>query len=87
MENNKLLIVKGVTKSYIDSNNIANDNISFYINRGEILGLFGPNGSGKTTLVRQITGILKPDKGKIILEGTGKELLSNPEIKKAYLGG
>lgn len=69
MENNKLLIVKGVTKSYIDSNNIANDNISFYINRGEILGLFGPNGSGKTTLVRQITGILKPDKGKIILEG------------------
>ena len=59
MENNKLLIVKGVTKSYIDSNNIANDNISFYINRGEILGLFGPNGSGKTTLVRQITGILK----------------------------
>ena len=41
------------------------DNISFKINPGEILGLLGPNGAGKSTLFNLITGLLKPDYGKI----------------------
>jgi branched-chain amino acid transport system ATP-binding protein len=47
----------------------AVDNVSFSMNRDEILGLIGPNGAGKTTLVRLITSILKPDSGSIRFKG------------------
>jgi len=43
----------------------AIDNVSFSMQRDQILGLIGPNGAGKTTLVRLITGILRPDSGSI----------------------
>tara|TARA_B100000767_G_scaffold260647_1_gene271491 strand:+ start:253 stop:1029 length:777 start_codon:yes stop_codon:yes gene_type:complete len=42
------------------------DNISFKINHGEILGMLGPNGVGKSTIFNLITGLIKPDSGKII---------------------
>ena len=41
------------------------DNISFNINKGEILGMLGPNGVGKSTIFNLITGLLKPDYGAI----------------------
>ena len=41
------------------------DNISFKINNGEILGMLGPNGVGKSTIFNLITGLIKPDYGKI----------------------
>ena len=41
------------------------DNISFKINHGEILGMLGPNGVGKSTIFNLITGLIKPDYGKI----------------------
>jgi branched-chain amino acid transport system ATP-binding protein len=44
---------------------IALKNVSFRINEGEIIGLIGPNGAGKTTLVNVITGVIKPDSGRI----------------------
>ena len=47
----------------------AVDNVSFSMNRDEMLGLIGPNGAGKTTLVRLITSILKPDSGSIRFKG------------------
>lgn len=47
----------------------AVDNVSFSMNRDQILGLIGPNGAGKTTLVRLITGILRPDSGSIHFKG------------------
>jgi branched-chain amino acid transport system ATP-binding protein len=47
----------------------AVNGISFQISRDEIVGLIGPNGSGKTTLLRLITGILKPDSGKVRFKG------------------
>jgi len=47
----------------------AVDNVSFSMNRDELLGLIGPNGAGKTTLVRLITSILKPDSGSIRFKG------------------
>ncbi len=46
------------------------DDISFNINQGEILGLLGPNGAGKSTIFNLITGLIKPDYGKIIFEKT-----------------
>jgi len=48
----------------------ALDDISMHIDRGEILGLIGPNGAGKTTLFNAMTGVYKPTKGRILLEGT-----------------
>ena len=41
------------------------ENINFEINKGEIFGMLGPNGVGKSTIFNLITGLLKPDYGKI----------------------
>ena len=46
------------------------DNISFKINQGQILGMLGPNGVGKSTIFNMITGLIKPDFGKIKFNGT-----------------
>ena len=45
------------------------DNISFNLNSGEIVGLLGPNGAGKSTIFNILMGLVKPDFGKIIIEG------------------
>lgn len=45
------------------------DNVSFSLNEGDILGIIGPNGAGKTTLLNIVSGFLKPDAGKVILDG------------------
>ena len=45
------------------------DNVSFKINHGQILGMLGPNGVGKSTIFNLITGLIKPDYGKIKFEG------------------
>jgi ABC-type branched-subunit amino acid transport system ATPase component len=47
----------------------AVDKVDFYLERGEIVGLIGPNGSGKTTFFNLITGIYKPDDGRILFQG------------------
>jgi branched-chain amino acid transport system ATP-binding protein len=47
----------------------ALNNLDFYVNEGEILGLVGPNGSGKTTTFNLILGTQKPDSGSILFKG------------------
>ena len=59
----QILEVKNISISF-EKRKIL-DNISFKINPGEILGLLGPNGAGKSTIFNLITGLLKPDYGKI----------------------
>jgi branched-chain amino acid transport system ATP-binding protein len=44
--------------------------LSFDVNRGEILGLIGPNGAGKSTVFNLINGVIAPDTGKVIFDGT-----------------
>ena len=61
---NKLNINK-ITKQYL--NNIVVSNVSIEVNTGEVIGLLGPNGAGKTTCFYMITGLIKPDKGKIFI--------------------
>lgn len=60
-------------------------NVSFEIQKGEILGVVGANGSGKSTLLKVIGGIYRPDEGNITVNGTPSALLSlgtgfRPEI-------
>jgi len=59
--------VKGVTKRF--GARIAVDNLSFEVNRGEIVGFLGPNGSGKTTTMRMLTSFYTPDAGSISVDG------------------
>ncbi|MFJ1702344.1 ABC transporter ATP-binding protein [Kitasatospora sp. NPDC088346] len=65
----------------------ANDGIDLTVRRGEIFGLLGPNGAGKSTLVRQLTGLLRPDRGSIDI--LGHDVVRHPERAPrllAYLG-
>jgi branched-chain amino acid transport system ATP-binding protein len=61
------LEINDITKSF-GGLKAVND-VSFRMNRDEIIGLIGPNGAGKTTLLRLITGLLKPDAGTIRFRG------------------
>lgn len=58
---------KGITKRFGD--NVANDNINLYLDRGVIMSLLGENGSGKTTLMNMLSGIYFPDEGEIYIDG------------------
>jgi branched-chain amino acid transport system ATP-binding protein len=62
-----LLKIDNLMKSF--GGLLAARNLSFNLNKGEILGLIGPNGAGKSTLFNLITGVYKPDSGKIFFDG------------------
>lgn len=47
----------------------AIQDVSFKVAPGEIVGFLGPNGAGKSTTVKIITGLLRPDDGKVLFEG------------------
>ncbi len=61
------LIIKNVTKYFAGLR--ALDRVSLELRQGEIVGLIGPNGSGKTTLINVITGLLKPNGGRVSVNG------------------
>jgi len=62
-----LLEVQGISKHF--GGLLANDNISFTVSDGEIVGIIGPNGSGKSTLFNCITGFCQPDAGRVLYQG------------------
>ena len=66
---------------------VAVDNVSFKIERDEIVGLIGPNGSGKTTLVRCITGILRPTSGTVRFKGQDITRWRSWKVVQAGLAG
>ena len=74
-----MIKVEGLTKRY--ARNVAVDNISFEVEKGEIVGFLGPNGAGKTTTMRVLTCFLPPTSGKASVAGF--DVLENPhEVKK-----
>jgi branched-chain amino acid transport system ATP-binding protein len=63
---------------------VAVNNVSFDVKKGEIFGIIGPNGAGKTTLFNLISGVYKPDAGRIVLEG--RDITNLKPHERARLG-
>jgi ABC-2 type transport system ATP-binding protein len=62
-----MIEVQGLVKTY--GTKRAVDGVSFTVRRGDILGFLGPNGAGKSTTMKLITGFLRPDAGRAMVEG------------------
>ena len=79
-----VLEVKNLTHTYSGNTPFVNDavsNVSFTVEKGEILGIIGHTGSGKSTLVQHLNGLLKPTDGQVLF--SGEDIWENPkEIRK-----
>ena len=64
-----MIEISNVSKSYNKGKVKAVDDLSLVVKPGEIFGFLGPNGAGKTTTIKMIVGLLKPDSGKIAVNG------------------
>src|SRR5215471_14544151 len=74
-----MIKVEGLTKRY--ARTLAVDNISFEVEKGQIVGFLGPNGAGKTTTMRMLTCFLPPSSGKASVAGF--DVLESPlEVKR-----
>jgi lipopolysaccharide export system ATP-binding protein len=76
------LDVRSIAKAY-DRRAVLHD-VSLSVSRGEVVGLLGPNGAGKTTCFYSIMGLVKPDSGRIFLDG--QEITDLPMYRRAILG-
>jgi ABC-2 type transport system ATP-binding protein len=76
------ITVKNLTKIYGEQK--AVDNISFTVNKGEIVGFLGPNGAGKSTTMKMITGYLQPDAGDVTV--TDIDVIKEPLSAKKKVG-
>lgn len=77
-----VLKAEGVTKSYNGRRVV--DGVSLEISGGEVVGLLGPNGAGKTTTFHMMVGLVRPDQGKVFMNG--EDLTSAPVYLRARAG-
>ncbi len=76
--------LKGMLKTFFKAKKVekkAVDNISFKIDKGEIVGYIGANGAGKSTTIKMLAGILTPSSGEVIVDGNNPK---KDRIKNAY---
>src|SRR5262247_2420201 len=76
------LEVRSIAKAY-DRRAVLHD-VSLDVHRGEVVGLLGPNGAGKTTCFYSVMGLVKPDSGRIFLDG--EDITDLPMYRRAILG-
>jgi lipopolysaccharide export system ATP-binding protein len=76
------LSVVSIAKSY-DKRAVLTD-VSVSVGNGEVVGLLGPNGAGKTTCFYSVMGLVKPDSGRIMLDG--EDITGLPMYRRAILG-
>jgi branched-chain amino acid transport system ATP-binding protein len=79
-----LLTLHSVSKRF--GGLLANNNVSFEVAEGEILGLIGPNGAGKSTLFEQITGFYPPTSGRIVFQGRDLVGLRPDQVNRLGIG-
>ncbi len=77
-----MIEVRNLTKKYGDK--LAVNNISFKVEKGEILGFLGPNGAGKSTTMNMLTGYISSTSGEVLIDGT--DILEEPKKAKANIG-
>ena len=63
-----MIKAEGLKKVY-GGDFVSVDDLSFHINKGEIVGFVGQNGAGKTTTIKMLTGILMPTEGRVVING------------------
>jgi len=73
---------KNLVKIYGDRS-VVND-VTFHVNKGEVVCLLGPNGAGKTTTFYMVVGLVKPNSGQVLLDG--KDISAMPMNERAKLG-
>jgi ABC-2 type transport system ATP-binding protein len=76
------IVIKNLTKTYGEQR--AVDNITFTVNKGEIVGFLGPNGAGKSTTMKMITGYLSPDSGDVTVSNI--DVIKDPLTAKKKIG-
>ncbi|EAT09713.1 ABC transporter related protein [Sphingomonas sp. SKA58] len=76
------LSVISIAKSY-DKRVVLSD-VSLTVGKGEVVGLLGPNGAGKTTCFYSVMGLVRPDRGRIVLDG--QDITGLPMYRRAILG-
>ena len=79
-----MLELKGVSKAF--GAIIVAERIDLALSSGEALGVIGPNGAGKSTLFNLITGMLRPDSGRVILDGKDITDLASEDRCRAGIG-
>ena len=84
MNQGPLLTVKELTKSY--HGRCVVGGVSLRVARGEIVGLLGPNGAGKTTTFYMAVGLVRPDEGKVFLEGRDLTRMAMCERARSGIG-
>ena len=77
-----MIEVKNLTKQYGDKK--AVNDISFKVEKGEILGFLGPNGAGKSTTMNMLTGYISSTSGHVLINGV--DILEDPKKAKANIG-
>ena len=77
-----MIEVTGLTKTYKDGDQLvkAVDNVDLKVELGEFISIVGHSGSGKTTLLSLIGGLTRPDSGRVVIEGTDIETLSDDAL-------
>jgi simple sugar transport system ATP-binding protein len=76
--------MRGITKRFPGV--LANDNVSFDVNAGEVHALLGENGAGKSTLMRMLYGLYHPDEGEIVVDGKAQVFDSPADAISAGIG-
>ena len=78
-----MIKIEHISKTF-NKDNVVIDDVNLSLEEGKIIGFIGLNGAGKTTLIKMMTGILKPDSGKIIING--KDIVKEPVETKQMIG-
>ncbi|NIN71973.1 MAG: ATP-binding cassette domain-containing protein [Gemmatimonadetes bacterium] len=77
-----MITLDNVSKSF--GRTVAVDDVSFTVDRGEVVGFLGPNGAGKSTTMRLITNFLEPDAGAVLIDGV--DVREDPVAARRRIG-